>query len=162
MKAMLETSLTKVIKNTVFLRTFGLLKIPMIFFVRPTVIEFTDQRAVVKVPLSYRTRNHLGSMYFGALCTGADCAGGILAMKLIQPYGKRASIIFKDFSAEFLKRPMKDVHFVCDEGSVVKALIDKAVSSGERENAPVAVRAEVDGEVMARFRLTISVKVQRA
>ena len=70
-------------RETAFLRIFGVFKIPLIFFVKPTVVELTDNRAVVKIPCTYRTKNHLGSMYFGVLCTGADLAGGIMAMRLI-------------------------------------------------------------------------------
>lgn len=150
------------LKETLFLRTFAFLKIPMIFFVKPTVVEFTDERTVVKIPLCYRTKNHVGSMYFGALATGADCAGGLLAIKMAQAYGKRATPVFKDFTAEFLKRPTDDVYFICEEGVAAKALIDKAAKSGERENATVAVRAECKGEVVATFKLTLSVRIKPA
>ena len=35
-----------------------------------------DARALrIRIPLGWRTRNHLGSMYFGALATGADLVG---------------------------------------------------------------------------------------
>ncbi len=35
----------------------------------------------IRIPLGWRTRNHLGSMYFGALATGADLVGGLLVME---------------------------------------------------------------------------------
>lgn len=150
------------LKDTLFLRAFGLVKIPLIFFIKPSIIDLTDKRTIVKVPLSYRTKNHLGSMYFGVLCTGADCAGGLLAMRLVQSYGKRASMVFKDFKAEFLKRPDSDVLFICEDGEAAKTLVEKAAQSAERENTTVNVRAECKGEIVAKFELTLSVKVKRA
>ncbi|HTL11154.1 MAG TPA: DUF4442 domain-containing protein, partial [Bdellovibrionota bacterium] len=93
------------LKETLYLRAFGLIKIPMLWYLRPSVVELTDDRCVVKIPLRRRAKNHLNSMYFGALAAGADCAGGLMAMRLIRADGNRASLVFKDFHAEFLKRP---------------------------------------------------------
>ncbi|MBI3555837.1 MAG: PaaI family thioesterase [Deltaproteobacteria bacterium] len=150
------------LKETAYLRIFGAFKIPMIFFVKPSVIELTDRRAVVKVPLTFRTKNHWGSMYFGVLCTGADCAGGIMAMKLIDAQKEnKISLVFKDFKAEFLKRPMSDVHFICDEGDAIQELVKKTVASGERENLPVHITAicpKSSEDPVARFTLTLSLK----
>lgn len=151
------------LRETAFLRAFGMLKIPMIFFLSPTVVELGERRTVVRVPLTFRSRNHLGSMYFGALCTGADCAGGLLAMRYIRESGNRLSLVFKDFKAEFLKRPTTDVHFVCEDGRKVAALVRKAAATGERQTTPIRIVAFAAGdaserEPLARFTLGLSLK----
>lgn len=149
-------------RATFYLRAFGLLKIPMIYFIQPTVLELTDERCVVKVPLTWRTRNHLKSMYFGVLCAAADCSGGLIAMQLIQKEGNKISLVFKDFKAEFLKRAEDDVIFTCEDGKGIRELIDRTMSSGERENMPVYVTATVPtktgDEPVAKFVLTLSLK----
>lgn len=151
------------VKETVMLRSFGLLKIPMLFFISPSVVELSDEKCIVKVPLSRRTMNHLRSMYFGALAAGADCAGGLIAMRLIQTEGEgKVSLIFKDFHAEFLKRAEGDVFFTCTQGEEVQALVRKAIETGERENLAVRVTATVPSkfgdEPVAQFTLTLSLK----
>jgi acyl-coenzyme A thioesterase PaaI-like protein len=155
-------NLVDTVRNTAYLRAFGLFKVPLIFFTRPTVVELGDRRAIVRIPFLRRNRNHLGSMYFGVLCTGADCAGGIMAMRAIERSGKDVSLIFKDFKAEFLKRAEGDVHFTCEDGEAVSAFVDKVVASGERMNMPVHVVATVPSrmgtEPVARFELTLSLK----
>src|SRR4051812_37497364 len=103
------------LRETLVLRSFGFFKIPLLFFVSPSVVELTDEKCVVKIPLNRRTRNHLGSMYFGTLAIGADCAGGLIAMRLIQAEKAKVSLVFKDFKAEFLKRPEGDVHFTSED-----------------------------------------------
>lgn len=149
-------------KETWNLRLFGLWKIPLLWFVRPSVIRITEQGCVIRIPLTRRTRNHLGSMYFGVLCVGADIAGGLVAMNLIQQGGNRVSLIFKEFRAEFLKRPEGDVHFTCNDGPAIAALVTRATESGERENLPVIVTATVPSkpgdEPVARFELLLSLK----
>lgn len=154
--------ISRTFKETLLLRAFGWMKIPVLGFCSPSVVELDDERCVVKVPLNWRTRNHLGSMYFGVLAVGADCAGGLLAMRLIKAQGSRVSLVFKDFKAEFLKRPEGPVHFTSTEGKGVAELVQRALVSGERENMTVHVVATVPNlsgdEPVARFELTLSLK----
>ena len=100
--------------------------------------------------------------YFGALAVGADCAGGLLAFQWIQRIDPRVSLVFKDFRADFLRRPEGDVTFTCDDGARMRALIERAVATGERQHDTVRVVARCPDrsgdEPVAEFALTISVK----
>ncbi len=148
-------------RETLFLRWFGLTKIPLLFYVGVSVTELTPERMVVRIPLKRRTKNHLGSMYFGALCIGADCAPGAFAMYLIRQQPERISMVFKDFQAEFLKRAEGDVHFICDQGKEIAELVAQAVASDERVERQLDVIATVPSlsdEPVARFKLTLSLK----
>ena len=150
-------------KLTMMIRYFGLTKIPLILICRPRVVSVGSGSIVIRIPLSRITRNHLGSMYFGALSVGADVAAGFLAFGRIQERaGKKISLIFKDFSAEFHKRPEGDVDFRCDDGPEIDRLIDRVIKSNERSSALVSVVATVPSisdEPVASFRLTVSLKV---
>ena len=90
---------------------FGLIKIPLIGFVRPRLIELSDTKMVVKIPLRRRTKNHLNSMYFGALAIGADLSGAFQAFHIAEEANRKLSIVFKDFKADFISRPENDVFF---------------------------------------------------
>ena len=154
--------ISKEIKATWFIRLFGLKKVPLIFYCRPSVIKLTDETTVIKIPFKRRNRNHLRSMYFGSLAVGADVAGGVLGMDLIKKSGRNISLVFKDFKAEFLKRPEGDTYFTCNDGLAVKKLIDEATKTGERVNMPLKITAtvpEISGiEPVAEFILTLSLK----
>lgn len=147
---------------TLKLWAFGFFKIPMIFWLRPRILELSEQRAVIKIKLRRRTQNHLHSMYFGVLSVGADIAGGIQMMNVLQKDISRISFVFKDFQAEFLKRPEADVYFSCEDGQVIANTIKKAFQSKERENVQVHVIATTPSisqdEPVARFTLTLSMK----
>ena len=159
------------IKHTFMVRALGLMKIPMLFFVSPSVVDLDDYRCVVKIPLTRRSKNHLGSMYFGALAVGADCAGGLIAWRLLDQINKKRSkngskrmnLVFKDFSAQFLKRPDGDVYFTSEDGQEVRQLIEKVAQTGERDQISVNVKATVPSsktpdEPVATFVLTLSIK----
>ena len=143
------------------MRAFGITKVPLIWWCRPKVINHTNERLEVKIPLRFRTKNHLGSMYFGVLAVGADVTGGFLAMDSIMKSGRKVALIFKDFKADFLKRPEGDVHFYCGDGIEIRELVKKAIETGERHNYTMLIEATVPSismEVVARFRLTLSLK----
>jgi len=149
-------------RETLALRLWALRHIPLLAWIRPSVVAMDGERCVLRVPLNRRTRNHLGSMYFGVLCTGADAAAALLGFRLLRERAGRVSVVFKDVRGEFLKRPEADVHFACEQGREIRELLDRAEKSGERENLPVRVVATVPtlsgDEPVASFVLTLSVK----
>jgi acyl-coenzyme A thioesterase PaaI-like protein len=153
--------ITEKTRETLSLRLFGFTKIPLLFYVGVSVAEISPERMVVRIPLRRRTKNHLGSMYFGALCIGADCAPGAFAMYLIRQQPARISMVFKDFQAEFLKRAEGDVDFICDQGKEITELVALAAASDERVEKQIDVIAAVPSisdEPVARFKLTLSLK----
>lgn len=149
-------------KENLFLTLYAWTKIPLIGFVGPKVLEADDQRTVLKVPLNFRTKNHLGAMYFGALAIGAELCIAMLAVKKIQESGERIDFLFKDFKANFLKRAEGDVHFICEQAAVVVEQINTAKTSEERINRTMTAYAIVpsvsETERVAEFELTLSVK----
>ena len=148
------------LKATAKINLFGLAKIPLILFCSPRVIRQDDQICEVKIPLNYRTRNHLKSMYFGTLAIGADLSAGMVAMFEIEKSKKNVSLVFKDIQGNFLKRATEDVIFRCEEVPKVRELVEKTIQSGEREEAPIKINAIMaqSEELAAEFTLTLSLK----
>ena len=149
-------------KNNLFLSLYAWSKIPLIGFCGPRVIEASDQRTILKVPLGFRTKNHLGAMYFGALAIGSELCIAMLAVKKIQESGLKIDFLFKDYKAEFLKRAEGDVHFICEEAHIVVEQINQAKTSSERINRTMTAYAIVPAvsatDKVATFELTLSVK----
>lgn len=152
----------KMLKATVAIRLYALARIPLIAVVRPRLMQVDAETCIVRIPLTRMVKNHLRSMYFGALCIGADMAGGLIVMNLIRSRGSRVAFLFKDFEAQFLKRVEGPCLFTCHDGHKLAALLERAESSGEREEDTVEVVATVPDrlgeEPAAIFRLTISMK----
>ncbi len=154
-------SLPEEMKQTAFVRLFGFTKVPLIWFIRPSIIQLDDKVAKVKIPFKRRNKNHLGSVYFGVLCAAADVAGGVVAMKHITDSGRKVSLAFKDFKAEFHKRAEGDTFFVNTQGEEIKKFVESVIESGERENMTVLVEAfteQMGDEPVATFNLTLSLK----
>ena len=97
-----------------------------------------------------------------ATAPGADIAGGLIAFHLMRARKSPVSFVFKDVKASFLKRPEDDVHFTCNDGAIIRELMERTVSTGERQEATVHVTATVPkklgDEPVAQFELTLSLK----
>ena len=149
-------------KETLWVRAWSLRNVFLLFAVAPKVIELSDRRCEIVVPLNWRTRRRdIHAMYLGTLCMGADVAGGLIAFSIVGRSKQRVSFIFKDLKADFLKRAEDDVYFVCEEGEKISDLIARTMSTGERQEATVNVVATVPTklqEPVARFELTLSLK----
>jgi hypothetical protein len=124
--------LSHIKKLSAFIQFFSLAKIPLLGFTRPQVIQLDDQLSVVKIPLGFVTRNHVGSMYFGALAMGAELSVALHMVDQIFMKSLKSQFIFKDFKAQFHQRAEKDIYFVCDEMAELKALSLKAAQTTER------------------------------
>ncbi|MCF8275656.1 MAG: DUF4442 domain-containing protein [Flavobacteriales bacterium] len=140
----------------------GLFKIRLIGFVNAKLVEYSDDKTVVRIPLNRKTRNHLGSVYFGALAIGADVTGAWIAFDYLAKTKKNVSVVFKDLNAEFLKRADGDVHFTCLDGKKVLAAFNQTIEDGERKNVEIQVIATVpdkyQDEAVAKFNMTLSMR----
>jgi acyl-coenzyme A thioesterase PaaI-like protein len=148
------------LKHTIGMRAFGLFKIPLLFMASPKILELSEKACRVEIPFRKIVKNHVGSMYFGALAIGADTCVGMLAFEHIRKSKKPIQLIFKDFSAQFLKRAEGPTTFVCEAGDEIHALIQEVITSGERVNRSIPAKAYVEGEVVAEFVLTLSLKMK--
>ncbi len=153
------------IKLTALINAYAAVKIPLLAFITPRVMELTETRSVVRVRLDHRSRNHLKVMYFGALAMGAELSIALKCIDAIQKSGKRIDFIFKDFSVQFLKRADGHVHFICDEAAGVNELIQRACASSDRLEKTFSGYAIVPSkgdEPVAKYTLTLSVKNRSA
>ena len=157
--------LTPIQKANLKFKLVGLFKIRMLGFVNAKLVEYSEQKTVVRVPLNRKTRNHLGSVYIGALAVGADVTGAWLVFDYLDKTKKKVSIVFKDLRAEFLKRADGDVHFTCLDGPEVLASFNQTILDGERKNIPLTVTATVPSkygeEPVATFVMTLSMRYKK-
>jgi hypothetical protein len=138
------------------------LKIPVLLFLSPRVERLDETGCTVLIPYGWRSRNHVGSMYFGALCAGADLAAGLPAARLIWTKHPKVIPLFADIHGEFLKRADGDVHFACEQGAEIAAAVRHADATGERVTLPVHVTCTVPDKYgdqpVARFTVGLTLK----
>ncbi|MEY4603798.1 MAG: hypothetical protein RIT43_1090 [Bacteroidota bacterium] len=135
-------------------------KIPLIGFVRPKLKVLNEEECSIMIPLRRRSKNHLNSMYFGALAIGADLSGGLHAFYFSECRNLKIALAFKDVNATFLKRAESDILFKSVDGALIKSALDESMNSGKRINQPISIKAmNTTDELVAEFVLTVSIKV---
>ncbi|PMO60702.1 DUF4442 domain-containing protein [Vibrio breoganii] len=151
-------------KANLYLSYFGFSKVPLLWLSSPKILAMDEEMVEIKIPLKRRTKNHLNSMYIGALVMGADVAGGFMAAMKAQNQGRKISLAFKGLKAEFLMRPESDVHFICRDGRLIDEMLEQTLTTGERVNQDVRITAlcpDLHGDKpMAEFDLTLSIKAR--
>lgn len=149
------------LRLTALVNGFSLFKIPLLAFCTPQVLEVSETQTKVRVRLDWRTGNHLGVMYFGALAMGAELSIALKAVEKIDASRKRIDFIFKDFKADFLKRADGHVLFCCDEADQVAKLIEDALLTEDRLEKTFngyAVTEKKPDQAVMKYSLTLSVK----
>ena len=113
----------------------------MIGYCSPFVLKSSTKETKVKIKLKRRTKNHLKTMYFGALCVGADFTAGLLVLNILKKHKSKANLIFKDFQVDFLKRADSDIVFICNDHDIINESVLKNLKFSERENFTISVNA---------------------
>ena len=147
--------------STKYMDEFLKTNVPMIEYSNLQVITINENQCIVMIPFTHKTKNHVNSMYFGALAIGAEVSAGLIPFYQLKSNNINSTVLFKNFTANFLKRPEEDVYFVCNEGETVSQAIEKAINTKERVNFDVGVVAVLDYNKLenpvATFTLTISI-----
>lgn len=155
-------TMTERLKYNLYLWYFSLTQVRLIHYCRPKIHDITEDGVTLFMPLDRRTRNHVKSMYIGAMVVGVDMVAGFTAMLKIRKSKRNVILIFKDLNAEFFKRAEGDVHYICKEGKAIEAAVEETLRTGERVNLPVPVIATVPDkfgdEPVAEFSITLSMK----
>jgi hypothetical protein len=134
----------------------------MMRYVRPKLVELTEERTVVRIDVSRRSKNGYNSLFLGALAAGGDCVAGLFPMKFMFDTGHRTIPIVKSASSKYYKRVNSYAHFTCTQGEELYELCNDVVASGERREVTVHVTvtapAEFGDEPVARITQVMSVR----
>lgn len=114
-------------------------------------------RTVLGMPLRRRTRNHVGSIYFGALASLAEITMGLLVFTRYPPgpYG----VLVKRAELDFLAKAKSDLTAVCQPDDTVFEELNQQLGQDGKGQAwfPVSVLDRRQAEV-ARARFLVAVK----
>ncbi|MBM3915495.1 MAG: DUF4442 domain-containing protein [Sphingomonadales bacterium] len=136
-----------------------LLKLPAAFLAGLHVKNATLERSTVSISLHWLSQNPFSSIYFASLAMAAEMSTGLLAMARIYKKTPAVSMLVVGMESTFFKKATGTILFVCEDGPLFEAAIQKAVTSGESASlTATATGTNQQGEVVARFVFTWSFK----
>ena len=132
--------------------------IPMTAGLGLRVEEVSEARSRSRLPLTRRTRNHVGSIYFGALMTAMEVTMGMLVFRHF-PMGPYKALVNR-VETDFRARARGTVYAVCELPADVLASFRQALRQpGDKAEGWVPVRLEAeDGTRVAEARFLVALK----
>ncbi|HYO51931.1 DUF4442 domain-containing protein [Archangium sp.] len=130
--------------------------IPMTSGLGIRVEEVSETRSRSRLPLKRRTRNHVGSIYFGAMMTAMEVTMGMLVFRHF-PMGPYKALVNR-VETDFRAKAKGTVYAVCEPPAEVLASFRESLRQpGDKAQGWVPVRLEAeDGTLVAEARFLVA------
>ena len=143
-------------------KLFMLKELPSAFFSGIKITEITEEKAVVRIPFKFLTKNPFKSMYFASQAMAAELATGILALSQISGRKPAVSMLVFDMNAHFSKKARTAVHFTCNNGAEIKAAVEETIRTGEGVTVEAkSVGIDKSGDIVSEFTFIWTFKVKQ-
>lgn len=151
----------KILKHPFKFRMFLFSKLPAAYFAGVRVREADEQRCVVTVPYKWLSQNPFRSTYFACLSMAAEMSTGALAMAHLYKINPPVSMLVVKVESEYFKKATGRTSFVCEDGGLFDKAIEETIATGEARTVKAkSIGKNKDGEVVAEFYITWSLKVK--
>lgn len=151
----------KLVQHPLKFRLFLFSKLPSAYFSGVRVKNINEEKGEVTVPFKWFSQNPFKSTYFACLAMAAEMSTGLLAM--IHTYKRKpvVSMLVVGLEAVYHKKATGITTFTCEDGLIIKNLIEEAVHTKEaRTFKAKSTGRNSDGELVAEFFITWSFKVK--
>ena len=158
---MSATKFQKLITNPITFRLYLLKKLPIGLIAGLKVTELNNERSVVTVRYKWMTQNPFKSMYFACQAMAAEMSTGAMVMNGIYNSDPAVSMLIVKNTAQYHKKAVGKITFICNDGKLIAEHIKKAQTTGESVSVETtSVGKNEAGEVVSDFTFTWSVKVK--
>lgn len=119
------------VRHPIAFRLYLLWKLPAAFFSGVRVREIDEQHCVTTVPYKWFSQNPFRSTYFACLAMAAEMSSGLLILAHAYRRTPPVSTLVVKFEAGYFKKATGRTRFVCNDGALLLAAIEKAIATGE-------------------------------
>ena len=138
-------------------------QLPLAWMAGLKIGHIDEHRTDIRIKYGFWTKNPFRSIYFAALCMAGEFASGVLCLKHILDQKVKVSMLVVNLSADFTKKAVGTISFTCDQGDMIKNEILESVKTGEgRAFEAITIAKDEEGDEVARFTITWSVKAKKA
>ena len=142
-------------------RLFLLSKLPSAYFSGVRVRYVDEEKCVVTVPYKWFSTNPFRSTYFACLGMAAEMSTGVLAMAHTYKQSPPVSMLVLKVEGNFMKKAAGVTTFSCEDGRLVKQLVNDAMASGKATTAVMRSTGRNEaGDTVAEFAITWTFKVK--
>ena len=148
-------------RNTGKINAFLFFKLPSAWWCGVRLRELTETHAIASVRHRWINQNPFKSMFWAVQGMAAELATGALVMQEIRRSGRPVSMLVVNNKARFQKKARGRIAFRCEDGSLLKQTLDKALESGEGHTVWMkSVGRNQEGKVVSEFHFEWTLKVK--
>lgn len=149
----------KVLLSSFKMKLYFILNIPLAYISGLKIIEFESGFSKVVVKHTYFTKNPFNSIYFACLAMAAELSTGCLAMFHTTNSSKKVSMLVVNMQANFIKKAVGKISFICTDGVAIKNTIEKCFLNDTGETTVCkSIGFDEEGNTVAEFFITWSFK----
>ena len=156
-----SSTFIKMLKHPVKFRMFLFTKLPAAYIAGVRVREVDEKSCRVTVPYKWLSQNPFRSTYFACLSMAAEMSTGVLAMAHLYKISPPVSMLVVKVESEYFKKATGRTSFLCEDGGLFQKAIEETIATGEARTVKArSVGTNKEGEVVAEFYITWSLKVK--
>jgi hypothetical protein len=157
------TSFVRQMMHPFKFRMFLLSKLPSAYFSGVRIKSMDEKKCEVIVPYKWFSQNPFRSTYFACLSMAAEMSTGALALGHLYKRKPPVSMLVIKTEGEYFKKAIDTTTFICEDGELIRQMIEESVASGEARTVRVrSVGKNKTGELVAEFFISWSFKVKRS
>lgn len=143
------------------LNAFMFFKLPSAFWSGVRVKSISPEVCEVNVKHRWFNQNPFNSMYFAVQAMAAEFTTGALVMFQIKQSGKSISMLVAQNKSVFTKKATGRITFTCNQGSLIKETIQKAVDTNEGQTIWLtSIGKNEKGEQVSEMQFEWTIKVR--
>ncbi|MHA7057757.1 DUF4442 domain-containing protein [Aquimarina sp. M1] len=142
---------------------FSMFKLPSAWLCGVRVKSIDEDHCVTTVKHRWINQNPFNSMFWAVQGMAAELSTGALVITQIKLSRKKISMLVATNNATFTKKATGRITFICNDGSLIKEAIQKAVKTGEGQTVWMkSVGTNKDGVEVSTFNFEWTIKLKSA
>lgn len=155
----MKKSYLQKVNNSLLFRFFLIAKLPIAWISGTKVESVSSESSVVGIRYKYLNQNPFKSMYFACQAMAAEMSTGLLAMGYVDASKNNISMLVLSMKAEYSKKAIGKIKFICNDGPLVKSAIKMAeIESNGAICEMTSIGYNQNGEEVSRFKITWTFK----
>jgi len=149
----------KIALNPIKFKLLMLVKLPAAFFSGAGIRSLDESSCTTFISFKWQNQNPFKSIYFACLAMTAELSTGAIALMYTYDKKPTISMLVLNMTAEFSKKAVGKIHFICQDGRAIKEAIDRAAETKEGQTIKVqSVGFDESKQKVATFYFTWTFK----
>jgi hypothetical protein len=124
--------------------------------------KLSDSVAVISVRLNWLNKNPFRSMYFAVQSMAAELSTGVMLLDKINDSGKKVSMLVTGYSAEFRKKAVGRITFICNDGLLIEQALKNTIATGDPQIIEMkSVGIDEMGDQVSNYAFQWSIRLKK-